>query len=1371
MAPTASTARSCSLEHMTRRRGPPPVATNKESTSGGGASAAMSTVRKRAKAREEHEEEKCAQQRGDDGCVLPILPRGISRAHLRSASPAPLEYDSPASTSTTTHTKEISLASVYRQCPSMLDGPRLKCVSRGVTQLQPPSLPRHVISQVTTAYLSNNAISSLAGVSQILPNLRSLSLAHNLIASIPSLYDLGHGCPSLEVLVLEGNPVCVSPYYRAHCIVAIPSLRQLDGRDVSRSERLTANANVEREDKALAILLAGACHVAVLERGFALALVHCEMMERRGRVVAFAGALVASGEHSGRSFSSSGGVDVDALASVWDLEETMDDAEVEGLKEALRRELQREVSKERYASNRRGDVDIDRCFDAGFGVIQARQQRATSAFEAGMRAPAQYVQEAMKRGKMYVAAAMRKAAAARKMKSLAGKSSTARHHSQSMDRVRVVDAEAGMPTTVDTSTKSRKSRNDMGRTSGHSILRRSRETGEARNTNEGCDLDATLAHTMMMVEDAEEDHARQTSARTSFEFYRSTANEEEEGQHCDADASTSALNTKRGSDAFDSTNEAARKGDDVRQDGKFPSSSTEPASALHGSRREFELALETHAEQHRLRRQLADVEAQSRSSVALAERELVALQTDMERAIRLQSALEQRVDKAEKERDAVVRRAAEADVLEPQATELIQRLADVEEKLAVEETKRIRLEQELTVLQSKSSVDAAASALARRSLQRRALRALSDAAKDEAADRDARRLADGYARHKALKRAMELLRLACTREQFVRLARVTADRALLLTVLRAWASFGAAAASERALLRCGEEHRARVLLRAALERMALYVVHCTNERVAARVMSARFLLRRWYRYHMRVKRPRRERLLLAMQLRRQMLAWRAIQAWVFATSAASAHREMMAASLRLRGAVLTGAGFSAWTEYVKRRRAAREEASAADAVFAGTRLRRWRRLRREAALNRLRVERARSDFAQRRARVMMGAWRTWARTQTEKHRSELRASTMRCRKLQATWLGQWVQAVNTSRATREMEMLATQEALRRALIQWKYAASERVRIRRRTKQADAHFAILLSRSLRLALISWADVAHGRRTAMQVMKRLERRLDNLRLRRAMRTWRSDLANTLILRVREMSARIDSLIEHRAEKDQLVTSQAKEFADTRAALRAAQGEVAAERALRAEMETRCTTLVADLEDGAERERALQRDAGSLRLEIERHERETEVLQGSMRESRAGALEDVTRLDLELRSALEEADTLRATVDEKKSMLVACETALEDAALHLETVATETGDQASVERLSIVAADLRRLAGTSSTASRHVTIDAMRGKAGVSDDEMRIAHSGQLRRGAEEAPVPPAVPGVHYDVSGDISTLHERIAARLDGNLTVR
>ena len=1369
MAPTASSARSCSLEHMTRRRGPPPVATNKESTSGGGASAAMSTVRKRAKAREEHEEEKCAQQRGGDGCVLPILPRGISRAHLRSASPAPLEYDSPASTSTTTHTKEISLASVYRQCPSMLDGPRLKCVSRGVTQLQPPSLPRHVISQVTTAYLSNNAISSLTGVSQILPNLRSLSLAHNLIASIPSLYDLGHGCPSLEVLVLEGNPVCVSPYYRAHCIVAIPSLRQLDGRDVSCSERLTANANVEREDKALAILLAGACHVAVLERGFALALVHCEMMERRGRVVAFAGALDASGEHSVRSFSSSGGVDVDALASVWDLEETMDDAEVEGLKEALRRELQREVSKERYAGNRRGDVDIDRCFDAGFGVIQARQQRATSAFEAGMRAPAQYVQEAMKRGKMHVAAAMRKAAAAKKMKLHAGKSSTARHHhSLNTHRVRVIDAEAGMPTTVDTTTKSRKKTQiETSRMSGHGVLRRSRDMGETRTTYDGGDQEATLAHTMMMVEDAEEDHARQTSARTSFEFYRSTANEEEEEKeeeeeerHRDADASTSAPNAEGNNDAIKYTNVPASEQDDAQ-----------PTSALHGSRREFELALETHAEQHRLRRQLADVEAQSRSSVALAERELVALQTDMERAIRLQSALEQRAEKAEKERDAVARRAAEADVLEPQAAELIQRLADTEEKLAAEETKRIRLEQQLTVLQSKSSVDAAASALARRSLQRRALRALSDAAKDEAADRDARRLADGYARHKALKRAMELLRLACTREQFVRLARVTADRALLLTVLRAWASFGAAAASERALLRCGEEHRARVLLRAALERMALYVVHCTNERVAARVMSARFLLRRWYRYHMGVKRPRRERLLLAMQLRRQMLAWRAIQAWVFATSAASAHREMMAASLRLRGAVLTGAGFSAWTEYVKRRRAAREEASAADAVFAGTRLRRWRRLRREAALNRLRVERARSDFAQRRARVMMGAWRTWARTQTEKHRSELRASTMRCRKLQATWLGQWVQAVNTSRATREMEMLATQEALRRALIQWKYAASERVRIRRRTKQADAHFAILLSRSLRLALISWADVAHGRRTAMQVMKRLERRLDNLRLRRAMRTWRSDLANTLILRVREMSARIDSLIEHRAEKDQLVTSQAKEFADTRAALRAAQGEVAAERALRAEMETRCTTLVADLEDGAERERALKRDAGSLRLEIERHERETEVLQGSMRESRAGALEDVTRLDLELRSALEEADTLRATVDEKKSMLVACETALEDAALHLETVATETGDQASVERLSIVAADLRRLAGTSSTASRHVTIDAMRGKAGVSDDEMRIAHSGQLRRGAEEAPVPPAVPGVHYDVSGDISTLHERIAARLDGNLTVR
>ncbi len=62
-------------------------------------------------------------------------------------------------------------------------------------------------------YLSKNSLRSLQGIQQF-RRARSVSLSDNLLGRWEDLLPLVEGCPELESLGLEGNPLSQLPFYR-----------------------------------------------------------------------------------------------------------------------------------------------------------------------------------------------------------------------------------------------------------------------------------------------------------------------------------------------------------------------------------------------------------------------------------------------------------------------------------------------------------------------------------------------------------------------------------------------------------------------------------------------------------------------------------------------------------------------------------------------------------------------------------------------------------------------------------------------------------------------------------------------------------------------------------------------------------------------------------------------------------------------------------------------------------------------------------------------------------------------------------------------------------------------------------------------------
>lgn len=103
-------------------------------------------------------------------------------------------------------------------------------------------------------YLSKNSLNNLEGIQQFF-SAHSLALSDNLIASFEDLGPIIQGCPGLQQLSLEGNPLASLPYYRSHVIQRFKSLRILDNKIVTDEEREESIRIVEQERSVMSVMV------------------------------------------------------------------------------------------------------------------------------------------------------------------------------------------------------------------------------------------------------------------------------------------------------------------------------------------------------------------------------------------------------------------------------------------------------------------------------------------------------------------------------------------------------------------------------------------------------------------------------------------------------------------------------------------------------------------------------------------------------------------------------------------------------------------------------------------------------------------------------------------------------------------------------------------------------------------------------------------------------------------------------------------------------------------------------------------------------------------------------------------------------------
>eukprot|EP00981_Chlorochromonas_danica_P006334 scaffold1365_cov163-Ochromonas_danica.AAC.24 len=133
----------------------------------------------------------------------------------------------------------MDLLQAIRRYPVSLEKQKIRCVGREVNAIG--SLPTVFTQSIKTLLLSNNALTSLAGVEQF-SHLETLSVANNLIDYLEDICALS-SLPWLRKLSLYGNAVSFLPFYAEMVISQCPRLEVLDGSEVDdfrRSESVLA---------------------------------------------------------------------------------------------------------------------------------------------------------------------------------------------------------------------------------------------------------------------------------------------------------------------------------------------------------------------------------------------------------------------------------------------------------------------------------------------------------------------------------------------------------------------------------------------------------------------------------------------------------------------------------------------------------------------------------------------------------------------------------------------------------------------------------------------------------------------------------------------------------------------------------------------------------------------------------------------------------------------------------------------------------------------------------------------------------------------------------------------------------------------------
>lgn len=120
------------------------------------------------------------------------------------------------------------------------------------------------LGPVTNLYLQKNEITGIENL-EVLPKLRFLTLAENKISKLENLkmltnlkfldlsdnsienFDTEELPSSLVILLLKGNLCTENAEYKKKLLAALPSLKQLDGNEVTRQDRVEAGCDVESE--------------------------------------------------------------------------------------------------------------------------------------------------------------------------------------------------------------------------------------------------------------------------------------------------------------------------------------------------------------------------------------------------------------------------------------------------------------------------------------------------------------------------------------------------------------------------------------------------------------------------------------------------------------------------------------------------------------------------------------------------------------------------------------------------------------------------------------------------------------------------------------------------------------------------------------------------------------------------------------------------------------------------------------------------------------------------------------------------------------------------------------------------------------------
>lgn len=173
--------------------------------------------------------------------------------------------------------EQWSLSQAIQGNPQTCDERRIALVGKMVGRLD--AVPEQ-FKLVESLYLSNNLIGDLQGLAQF-PRLKSLSIGGNRVETVAQLAGL-KGLMRLENLSIEGNPVCAVAGVRELLISGLPSLRTLDGKEITPAERERAKSFTQQIESLESLAVLNEEHIAVLQHLLKTLKLHKEMILTKG---------------------------------------------------------------------------------------------------------------------------------------------------------------------------------------------------------------------------------------------------------------------------------------------------------------------------------------------------------------------------------------------------------------------------------------------------------------------------------------------------------------------------------------------------------------------------------------------------------------------------------------------------------------------------------------------------------------------------------------------------------------------------------------------------------------------------------------------------------------------------------------------------------------------------------------------------------------------------------------------------------------------------------------------------------------------------------------------------------------------------------